>query len=55
MKLTISLLHVKFASATFTANFSAVKSLNSGVVIYLLRSGILFSTAVRVVVVATLA
>ena len=50
MKLAISLLHVKFASANFTANFSAFKSLNSGVEIYLLRLGILFSTAVRVVV-----
>ena len=37
----------KFACANLTAKFSAVNLLNSGVVIYLLWSGILFSTAAR--------
>ena len=44
----------KFAYANLAAKFSAVKLLNSGVVIYLLWPGILFSTAVRAVVVAKL-
>ena len=42
----------KFACASLAAKFSAVNLLNSGVVIYLLRSGILFLTAVRAVAVA---
>ena len=52
MKLAISLLLVKFAGATLAAKFSADNLLNSGVVIYLLWSGILFSRVVRAVVVA---
>ena len=42
----------KFACANPAVKFSAVNLLNSGLVIYLLRSGILFSTAVRAVAVA---
>ena len=42
----------KFAFANPAVKLSAVNLLNSGVVIYLLRSGILFSTAVRAVAVA---
>ena len=38
--------------SNLAAKLSAVNLLNSGVVIYLLYSGILFSTAVRAVVVA---
>ena len=52
MKLAISLLLAKFAGATLAAKFSADNLLNSGVVIYLLWSGILFSRVVRAVVVA---
>ena len=44
----------KFACASLAANFSAINSLNSGVVIHLLWPGNLFSTAVRAVVVAKL-
>ena len=44
----------KFACANLAAKCSAVNLLNSGVVIYLLWSAILFSTAVRTVVVAKL-
>ena len=42
----------KFASANPAATLSAVNLLNSGVVIYLLCSVILFSTEVRAVVIA---
>ena len=45
----------KFASANLAAKFSAVNILNSAVVIYLLWSDVLFSTALRAVVVAKLA
>ena len=41
----------KFARANLASTFSPVNLLNSGVKIYLLWSAILFSTAVRVVVV----
>ena len=44
----------KFACANLAVKLPAVNLLNSGVVIYLLWSGILFSTAVRAVVVAKL-
>ena len=44
----------KFACANRTVKFSAVNLLNSGVVIYLLWSGILLSTTVKAVVVAKL-
>ena len=44
----------KFPCANFALKFSAVKLLSSGVVIYLLWQNILFLTAVRAVVVATL-
>ena len=44
----------KFACANLAVNLYVVNSLNSGVVIYLLWSGILFSTAVRAVLVAKL-
>ena len=44
----------KFACANLAAKFSAVNLLNSGVVIYLIWSGIYFSTAVSSVVVAKL-
>ena len=45
----------KFACANLAVKFYAVNLLNSGVVMYLLWSGILFSTAVRAVVVGKLA
>ena len=41
----------KFACANRVAKFSAVNLLNSGVVLYLPWSGVLFSIAVRAVVV----
>ena len=44
----------KFGCANIAAIVSADNLLNSGVVIYLLWSGILFSTAVRAIVVAKL-
>ena len=44
----------KFSCANFAANFSALNLLNSEVVIYVLWLSILFSTAVRAVVVANL-
>ena len=44
----------QFPCDNLAAKFSAVNLLNSGVVIYLLWSGILFSTAVRAIVVAQL-
>ena len=44
----------KFACANLAATVSADNLLNSGVVIYLLWSGILFSTAVRAIVVVKL-
>ena len=53
-KLAISLLVVEFACANLAAKFSAVNLLSSGVVIYLLWSCILFSTAVRAVVLTKL-
>ena len=42
----------RFIWSNVTAKFSAANLLNSGAVIYLPWSGILFSTTVRVVVVA---
>ena len=45
----------KFACANRVAKFSAVNLLNSGVVLYLLWSGVLFSIAVRAVVVVVVA
>ena len=53
-KSTISPLIVKFACFNLAIKFYVVNLLNSGVVIYLLWSGILFSTAVRAIVVAKL-
>ena len=53
-KLAISFLFAKFACANLAVKLPAVNLLNSGVVIYLLWSGILFSTAVRAVVVTKL-
>ena len=47
-------MHAKFACANLAAKFSAVKLLNFGVVIHLFWSCILFSTSVRVAVVAKL-
>ena len=44
----------KFSCANLAVKCSAVNLLKSGVVIYLLWSGILFSTAVRAVVIAKL-
>ena len=44
----------KFACANLAAKYSAVNLSNSGVVIYLLWLGILFSTLVRAVIVAKL-
>ena len=44
----------KYACANLAAKFSVATLLNSEVVVYLLWSGILFSTAVRAVVVAKL-
>ena len=41
----------KYACANLALKFSAAKLLNPGLVIYLLRSGILFSIVVRAVVV----
>ena len=51
-KTATSSLVAKFAFFDFAVKFSAVNLLNSGVVIYLLWSGILFATAVRAVLVA---
>ena len=51
MKLAISFLLAKFAWANLAAKFSAVNLLNSGTAIVLLWSSILFSTAVRTVLV----
>ena len=45
----------KFACANRVAKFSAVNLLNSGVVLYLPWSGVLFSIAVRAVVVVVVA
>ena len=53
-KSAISPLVAKFACFNLPVKFSAVNLLNSGVVRYLLWSGILFSTAVRAVVKAKL-
>ena len=50
----MSLLAAKFACFNLSVKFSAVNLLNSGVVIYLLWSDILFSTAVRAIAVAKL-
>ena len=54
MKSAILALVAESDCFNLTVNFSAVNLLNSGVVIYLLWSGILFSTAVRAVVVPKL-
>ena len=54
MKLAISCLLAKFTCPNFAAKCSAVNLLNSGEMIYLLWSEILFSTAVRALVVAKL-
>ena len=51
MKLAISFLLAKFIWANLAAKVSTVNLSNSGVVIYLLWSIILFSRAVRAVVV----
>ena len=51
MKSVISPLVAKFAWFDITVKFSAFNLLNSGIVIYLLWSGILFSAAVRAAVV----
>ena len=53
-KVSMLLLLDKFGCADLAAQFSAKNLLNSGVVIYLLLPGILFSTAVRAVGVAML-
>ena len=45
----------KYACANPALKFSAAKLLNPGLVIYLLRSGILFSIVVRAVVVVVVA
>ena len=45
----------KYACANLALKFSAAKLLNPGLVIYLLRSGILFSIVVRAVVVVVVA
>ena len=50
----MSPLAAKFACFNLSVKFSAVNLLNSGVVIYLLWSDILFSTAVRAIAVAKL-
>ena len=50
----ISILFAEFVCANFVAKFSVVNLLNSGVVIYLLWSFILFSTGVKAVVIARL-
>ena len=55
MKSEISRLFAKFACSNLAVKFSAVILLNSGVVIYLLWSGILFSAALKAAVVAKLA
>ena len=54
MESAVSPLFAKFACFNLKVIFSAVNLLNSGVVIYLLWSGILFSTTVRAVLVAKL-
>ena len=51
IKLAISFLLVKFTCAYVVAKFSTVDLPNCGVVIYLLWSDILFSTAAKAVVV----
>ena len=53
-KVAISLLFTNFSFANFAQKSSAANLLNSGVVIYLLWSCILFSAAARAVVVAKL-
>ena len=53
-KLAVSFLVDEFACASLAAKFYAVNLLSSGVVIYLLWSGILFLTAVRAVVLTKL-
>ena len=55
MKSEISRLFAKFAYSNLAVKFSAAILLNSGVVIYLLWSGILFSAALKAAVVAKLA
>ena len=50
-KSSISPLVAKFVCFSFAVKFSAVNLLNAGLLIYLLWSSILFSTAVRAVVV----
>ena len=54
MILEISFLLTKFSCANLGGTFSVVNLLNSGVVLYLLWSRILFSISVRAVVVAKL-
>ena len=54
MKLAISFLLAKFACANLEAKFSSVNLLNSVVVIYLLWSGILFSTIPKLVILGIL-
>ena len=46
--------HIKFACFNIAVKFSSYNLLNFGVVIYLLWSGILFSTAARAVLVTKL-
>ena len=55
MKSEISPSFAKFACSNLAVKFSTVILLNSGVVIYLLWSGILLSTALKAAVVAKLA
>ena len=54
MKLAISFLLAKFTCANLEAKFSSVNLLNSVVVIYLLWSGILFSTIPKLVILGIL-
>ena len=54
MKLAKLYLLAKLACANLTVKFSAVNLLNSGVVIYLFWSGIVYSIPVRAVVVVKL-
>ena len=53
-KLVISFLLAKYACANLAGNFSAADLLNSGLVIHIVWSDILFSIAVRVLVAAKL-
>ena len=50
----VLVLLANFACFTLTVKLSAINSLNSGVVMYLLWSGISFSTVIREAVVAKL-